>query len=166
MKKLSINIPPVCIWGTLLSTNLFIVRTTVSSNTKYAAHRAAYNVDKCVTTVKEKASNLVKKTKETKKDTPEVVQENTAESVVEVVNEETYTQVVKGDQNVNENVEMIIPVQEGEKTLDFSNAEKAVIYENPVEEEEPVLQPVTQADLDEIMKKTNLGPNKKSSKSK
>lgn len=145
MSRTSIPVlPPVSVWGTLLGAKLYIAGTSLRVNTKCAVCDAEAAVSKCVKDVKEKIK--------TKKAETEVKEESNTEE-----NKETE---VKEETKPEEAPEAELD-PEKEVTLNFSNAEKAVIYDNP-EDEEVEERPVTQEDLDAIMAKTNLSSNKKS----
>ena len=151
-------IPPVELWGTLLSTNLYIAGTSARVNTKYGVHVAAHAVDKGVTKCKDNAKAIGEKIKAKKDELSKKVKENKKEDTT-VVEE---AEVLKAEDveivSEPEVKETVIDPEEA-VTMDFSNAEKAVIYDNPEDSED---KPVTQEDLDAIMANINLSSNKKS----
>lgn len=209
-KLRNITIPPVCIWGTLLSTKASIAASTIESNISYGSHLAAVKVDKVQTEVKNKmedckvkheekkaekeakkkekeaAKNAEKKEAENKVETTykEEVKDETPEQRVEVVIDNKIVNGEVVEQTTTINMPAPEPVKEEEELIyapDFSNLQRGVIIETvepedirdvPKEEEKittPVdkdeeLKPVTEEDLDELVKKMGGSPKWKDNK--
>lgn len=124
-------IPPVCIWGTLLDSKLFIARNKIHSNVSYGTHVVTKAMEDTMKATKERLS----KKKEEKEKQAEL--KKSQETVSKVV-EEKNTSEVKPEVNIKETTVIVGPdftqlqemnVEETSYGPDFTGCETGVIYD-------------------------------------